>query len=337
MHRFKNMLCVINSETVGVPALERAVALCARNQARLTVVEVIERRATDIALPTDEGLPGDLRAAVVKAHTQTLDRLVEPYRSRADVTTRVLIGVPFLSVIREVLLRQYDLVIKNPDSPDWLDRVFGSDDMHLLRKCPCPVWLLTPDAPAAYRRILAAVDVNDAYTPNELDSRRALNQQVLELAVSLAQSEGAELHVVHAWDAPGEGLLRRAWADVSEERVADYVEQVRRGREARMDALVQGVTGHPAQDTADAPRFRAHLVEGSAGREVPALARRIGADCLVMGTVGRTGVSGFFIGNTAETILDQVTCSVLALKPPGFVTPVRPEEDEVSRRSPPHT
>ena len=44
-----------------------------------------------------------------------------------------------------------------------------------------------------------------------------------------------------------------------------------------------------------------------------------------MGTVGRTGVQGFFIGNTAEEILNQVECSVLAVKPPGFESPVKQE------------
>jgi len=38
--------------------------------------------------------------------------------------------------------------------------------------------------------------------------------------------------------------------------------------------------------------------------------------------MGRTGVPGLFIGNTAESVLHQVDCSVLALKPPGFVSPV---------------
>jgi len=41
-----------------------------------------------------------------------------------------------------------------------------------------------------------------------------------------------------------------------------------------------------------------------------------------MGTVGRIGIRGLFIGNTAEAILNQVECSVLAVKPPGFQTPV---------------
>ena len=77
---------------------------------------------------------------------------------------------------------------------------------------------------------------------------------------------------------------------------------------------------------ADAMQFlspKKHLVKGVPRREIPALAKRLGADLVVMGTVARTGVPGFFIGNTAETILRSVRCSVLAVKPEGFVSPVR--------------
>jgi nucleotide-binding universal stress UspA family protein len=41
-----------------------------------------------------------------------------------------------------------------------------------------------------------------------------------------------------------------------------------------------------------------------------------------MGTVGRTGLPGFFIGNTAEEVLQTATTSVLAVKPAGFESPV---------------
>ena len=45
-------------------------------------------------------------------------------------------------------------------------------------------------------------------------------------------------------------------------------------------------------------------------------------DLIVMGTVLRTDIPGLFIGRTAEGILNTIDCSVLAVKPPGFVTPV---------------
>jgi nucleotide-binding universal stress UspA family protein len=49
-------------------------------------------------------------------------------------------------------------------------------------------------------------------------------------------------------------------------------------------------------------------------------------DLIIMGTVARTGIPGFLMGNTAETILNRIECSVLAIKPAGFVTPVTLED-----------
>jgi len=42
-----------------------------------------------------------------------------------------------------------------------------------------------------------------------------------------------------------------------------------------------------------------------------------------MGTVCRTGIAGFLIGNTAENVLNDVDCSVLTVKPEGFASPKR--------------
>jgi len=53
------------------------------------------------------------------------------------------------------------------------------------------------------------------------------------------------------------------------------------------------------------------------------LLRKQPIDVLVMGTLGRTGISGFIIGNTAENVVQKLECSLLALKPGGFVSPVK--------------
>jgi nucleotide-binding universal stress UspA family protein len=56
---------------------------------------------------------------------------------------------------------------------------------------------------------------------------------------------------------------------------------------------------------------------------IPDFAMEEQIDLIVMGTVGRSGISGLFIGNTAEKVLQKVDCSVLAVKPEGFVSPVK--------------
>ncbi len=326
MRRFKNILFVADSGRKGSDAFERAVSLAENNQASLTVVDVVERVTVGIGMPEGGPISGDLQAAMVSAHMQGLEALVDSYRKRIEIHIKVLTGVPFLEIIREVLRNGRDLVIRIPEAWDWRDRLFGSDDMHLLRKCPCPVWFIKPQAPKAYRRILAAVDVGDEHPPSELESLRALNRQILEMASCLALSEFAELHIVHAWEAIGESAMRGAFMQTPEEDIIAYVEHVRRRCEASLDGLIREVTGNLGQDTLDYLKLQTHLVKGLARKEIATLAKRIEADLVVMGTVARTGVPGFIMGNTAETILNKIDCSVLAIKPPGFVTPVMLEE-----------
>jgi len=52
------------------------------------------------------------------------------------------------------------------------------------------------------------------------------------------------------------------------------------------------------------------------------LAAKKRVDLIVMGTVCRTGIAGFFIGNTAENVLQRVDCSMLTVKPEGFISPI---------------
>ncbi len=141
------------------------------------------------------------------------------------------------------------------------------------------------------------------------------------MACSLALSEFAELHVAHAWETISENTMRDS-LHMPEENIIAYLEEERLNHVASLDALMQEVTGDLGQDALDYLKPQTHLVKGYARKEIPLLAKQIGADLIVMGTVARTGVPGFIMGNTAESILNQIDCSVLAVKPPGFTTPV---------------
>jgi len=325
MRRFKNILCVIEHGKAGTPALEQAITLAEHNQANLTVVSVVPMVPAAIGMPGGGLISRDLQAAVVREREARFLSLLEPYRQRCDFQHGVLKGTSFLEIIRAVLRNGHDLVIKCPESPSWLDRFFSGDDMHLMRKCPCPVWLVKPEASKTYRRILAAVDVHDGYPPKELETRHRLNVQILEMAASLAISESSELHVVHAWESMTELVSAFMISpDFSEEEIAANMEKERRRQQSLLDEFIRTlkINSDAARDALDYLQLSTHLLKGSPRREIPVLAKRLQADCIVMGTVARTGIRGFIMGNTAETILEQIDCSVLAIKPPGFVTPV---------------
>ncbi|MFB1488810.1 MULTISPECIES: universal stress protein [unclassified Thiocapsa] len=321
MERFKKILFVVDAEKACLPALERAVALAANNEADLAVVAVIPRLHTGIHLFGDGATSDDLQAAAEAQQRLRLSSLIEPYGRRLRIRTDVLIGTPYLEIIREVLSEGHDLVIRPPDGAAWSGRLIGTDEMNLLRKCPCPVWLIKCGGSRSFRRILAAVDVGDSNRPGE-ETRHAMNCRIIEVASALARSERAELHVVYAWDAVGEAIMRGTTVNTPEKYVASYLRQVKERGAANLEALLGEVTEVAGPFTPDDPKLKTHLVRGSARKEIPALAKQLEIDLVVMGTVGRTGIPGLLMGNTAETILQQVDCSVLAVKPPGFVTPV---------------
>ncbi|MDD3448536.1 MAG: universal stress protein [Gammaproteobacteria bacterium] len=325
MRLFSNILYVTESRAASGAALERAVTLAENNQASLSVVRTVERLSAGIGLPPGGPISSELQAAAERAHARELDELLAPYRKRISIRHRILSGTPFLEVIGEVLREGHDLVIKVPESPSWLDRVFGSNDMNLLRQCPCPVWLARPQRRKTYRRILVAVDVDDAYPPEELETRGALNRQAVEMACSLALSEFAELHIVHAWEAIGEGMMRGPFISAPEKKITAYINQVKRQRAASLDAILHEAFRILGDAALDYLKPHTHLVKGHASKMIPRLAGHIQADLVVMGTVARTGIPGFVMGNTAETILNQIECSVLAIKPYGFVSPAAPK------------
>jgi universal stress protein E len=181
--------------------------------------------------------------------------------------------------------------------------------MRLMRKCPCPVWVVKPAHHERYARILAAVDPD----PDD-DTKDALNGTIMELATSLAQLEQSELHAVHAWTMYGEYLLRDR-GRLPEQQMATWLRKTLDRHELALDRLLREFGVTPLA-------HRIHLVKGEAALVIPTLADEKQVDLIVMGTVCRTGIAGFFIGNTAEEILQVVDCSVLTVKPEGFVSPV---------------
>lgn len=324
MREFRKILCAVESEKDCKSFLERAVRLAETNQASLTVIDTAPLMTPIIGTAEGGSISAGVQDAMVHSHTRELEAVVDPYRKRASIETKILVGTPFLEIIREVLSGAHDLVVKMPENLHWAHRFFGSDDMHLLRKCPCPVWLIKPDAPDTYRSVLAAVDVDDGYAPEEMETRRALNHEIIARAVAIAVADSAELHIAHAWQAASESALRHSvFVQKAEEEVNIYVDQLRQHHNACLEAFLSEVATNQGRASLDYLEPKIHLIKGWARHEIPALARNIGADLVVMGTVARTGIPGFIIGNTAETILNHLDCSVLAIKPPGFVTPVK--------------
>ena len=312
MKRFKKILLLFRDERVDQAALQRAVALMRANRARLTVVGVVPELPRDVRMLVSSVHPLDLQKLEIRDRTQQLEAILAAVRDDGiRVAAKVLCGTPFLEVIREVLRSKHDLVVLTAEGRGGLkERLFGSTSMHLMRKCPCAVWVMRPTRRIRYSKILAAVDTD----PSD-NQKEALNVKIMDLASSLARMENSRLHIVHAWRLEGESTLRSGFARVPAAKLSETLREVRGQHKQHLERLLKG---YPLQKI----KHQVHLLKGHADKLIPALAAAEKVNLVVMGTVCRTGIPGFMIGNTAERILQQVDCSVLTAKPDGFVTPV---------------
>ena len=319
MKRFSNILLVIDDRTDYAAALKRAVTLAKSNDARVTVCANIDAAPTDVRMRVITITSREVVDVAVAKTQEWLDDIVDSVPTdEVSIDTKVLVGKPFIEIIRQVLADDHDLLIKSADADRGLrEMLFSSTDKHLMRKCPCPVWIIKPTERQNYVRILAAVD-QDAEEP----VKDVLNRQILEMFTSMALAEYSEAHVVHAWQVFGEGLLKSHKWDFSEGEFEAMLDEEAAERRRWLEDLVSRYGKLADMSGSDAPELHLHVIKGPAEQVVPELARELAVDLGVMGTVARTGIEGFFMGNTAESILGELNCSVLTMKPPGFTSPV---------------
>lgn len=305
MHRFGNILVVLDRVSAFDDNLLQGKALAERDGAQLTLAVCLQEFGND-------GDRQDLQSAYVDQLRDRLDELADGLSAAGtDASAKLLFGRPSLEVIVQVLHVGHDLVIKTAQRTGAVrPSPLGATDLHLLRDCPCPVWILPPSGADA-GVVLAAVDTATATSEDAI-----LNDSIIETALALAAMTNAPVHLVHAWSLSlVQSVLKTPWLNVAggsnSARVREQVDVNRR----RFDDFV-------ARHRLAAQNLQFHYVEGEPEDIIPALARDLDAGVIVMGTESRSGVPELLDGNTVEVILTRVDCSVLAIKPPDFKTPV---------------
>ncbi|MCG8672413.1 MAG: universal stress protein [Pseudomonadales bacterium] len=324
MKRFSNILCVVDPDKTMDTVVEQSVKIASDHQADITFISVIkETKFWRKVFSDKEDYANDLDK-YIESKRLAIEQCIRSTGSSVKAAIVVSSGIRFIEIIKRVNHHRHDLVVKCAEDMDWVDRMLGGEDMHLLRKCPCPVLMLRPEQKDHFRKVLATVDVNDDHIGLEEERvQEQLNQQVLEYGAALSMPELSEMHIGSAWEAYGEDFYRfGAFSQLPEDKVDQYVEQERRECTAKLETLVRRMENILGKAAVQYLQPRSHLVNGKASKEIPMLVENLDIDLIVMGTVGRVGIPGLIIGNTAESILEQTKCSILAIKPEGFKTPV---------------
>jgi nucleotide-binding universal stress UspA family protein len=297
-----SILVDIDATAVDHAALERAGRLAASSGGRLKIVDVLP----DVPTSARRFVTAALEQELVDHRHELLTRAAER-RARGTVTTEVLRGRPGLALIHDVLRSGHDLLVRSHGRERVESiRPFGAIDMELLRHCPCPVWLVgaTQRTPS---RVLAAIQAD---SPEQ--AGQDLNLTIMEWALTLKALWGCEVTLLHAWSTFGETVLR---SRLPESEFVQYVEASRDAATAAMAAFRRPFEGRLADVAVE-------VVEGEPEDVITRFVRSHGIDVVVLGTVARTGIAGLVMGNTAERVLQRLRGSVLAVKPPGFVSPV---------------
>jgi universal stress protein E len=253
------------------------------------------------------------RNRVVANLADAADRVLRDLEQEAkgegvQATRKLVSGKGWLEIIKQVLRDKHDLVVVGTREPSaWRRLLFGNTAMKLLRRCPCPVLVNKLGISHGPTSLLIATDLKPS------------SQEALRLGIALAIKWNAHVDVLHVVEYP----LDRLWATaLPDARETDYHAQVR----AEAEKLLQQQLEKTEYQRLGS-KLKIHLVDGDGLPDISIqhFLQVHGNQLLVMGTIARGGIQGIMIGNTAERLLPEVHCSVLAVKPPDFVCPIKLE------------
>ncbi|MDY6976786.1 MAG: universal stress protein UspE [Pseudomonadota bacterium] len=301
----KRILAVVDAERDNQPALSRAYELASKTGATVTAMMVVYDLSYDMTTMLSPDERESMRDAVTKEHAKWLSaQLKEQGFSETDIVVEWN-NRAYEAIIYYALNNQIDLVVKATKKHDDLASViFTPTDWHLMRKCPRPVLLVKEHDWPEGGEIIAAVNVG-----TEDDEHAALNDKLTVIANDYASLLKGNVNLVNSYPSTPLNIA----IEVPEFDPDTYHDAVKNHhtKEMRSHALKYGI-----------PEDKCVVKEGLPEKVIPQVAETLDAELVVIGTVGRVGISAALIGNTAEHVIDELNCDVLAIKPDGFESPI---------------
>lgn len=307
MHHYQNLLYISHGTENETEGLKQALSLARNNQSPLKLLVMCP------SFPNYQKKYEDFVMTQTRAAIKATSEALKISEGLLNISIELMDGDKLIAtrIIQSVLRHDHDLVIKEADSRGGKGG-FKAIDMELLRKCPVPVWLCRP-----IKHSRQDIQVAVAIDPDSAEpAARDLSIRMLELSNSLAASCSGELHIVSCWNYEMERSLRaNVWVKTTEEELNKTALKIQHQHRSALDNLVK---------SADfSGTHHIHHLKGEADELIPSFVTEQKIDILVMGTVARTGIPGFMFGNTAENIVQNLTCSLMALKPNGFVSTIK--------------
>jgi universal stress protein E len=210
------------------------------------------------------------------------------------------------AIIRRAQAIKADLIVASLHSGrhrlPWLLRL---TDWELVRSSPVPVLLVKNPHPYRRSAVLAAIDPSHAHSkPLQLD------KEILQVGKKLSEALRGSLHAVHAYAPYPMSIYPEVITPGSLEDMQEDAERTAQSRFSR------------ALRSARIARSRQYLIARQPIDAIPEASRKSRCAMVVMGAISRSGYKRLLIGNTAERILDELTCDIMVIKPAKFVSGV---------------
>ncbi|WP_077709645.1 formate C-acetyltransferase, partial [Escherichia coli] len=305
---------VIDPNQDDQPALRRAVYLHQRIGGKIKAFLPIYDFSYEMTTLLSPDERTAMRQGVISQRTAWIHEQAKYYLN-AGVPIEIKVvwhNRPFEAIIQEVISGGHDLVLKMAHQHDRLEAViFTPTDWHLLRKCPSPVWMVKDQPWPEGGKALVAVNL-----ASEEPYHNALNEKLVKETIELAeQVNHTEVHLVGAYPVTPINIA----IELPEFDPSVYNDAIRGQHLLAMKALRQkfGINENMT-----------HVEKGLPEEVIPDLAEHLQAGIVVLGTVGRTGISAAFLGNTAEQVIDHLRCDLLVIKPDQYQTPVELDDEE---------
>ncbi|MDV5168314.1 universal stress protein [Photobacterium rosenbergii] len=307
---FRHLLLPVAPDQPLGDAFQEVLQIADSQSAKVTLVSVIEKldELKEIARYSSKVM--GLLDEATKTSRQTLEGHVQLLKAKyPKITFSVLVrlGIPFVEIIKAADELQASMIVIDTHRQNKTEACQrGSTTRHLMRKSALPIWSSNSHQ-SPISRVAVAVDVSS-------EEQLAFNEKILSLALEVCASTGAELTLLHAWHVDLKGFFRK-WGNYRDLDIDLISKEMRLDRAERLKSLL-------AQHTDSPVRQQIKLLEGDAKEAIPRMVKEKSIDMVIMGSQSRSGIAGFLMGNTAESMLDKLTCSVLTLKPDAFHSPV---------------
>lgn len=298
MRRIESVLVAVDFSECSRSALRQAARISRMSSATLHVLHVAESLVVTEVAEATRTSPAEVRREVTARAGEDLEAWFAEIERPEKVELHVKCGSTIDQVLRAVHDTAPDLLVLGVHGVGGVGEGAGIVATKAVRKAPTKVLLVNQAHTDAFRVVVACVDFSDS-TPD-----------VVNHAIRLAREDKSELHLLHVYSGPWHHLHYRApTPEMSPEFRQEYLATL----ETRLETCLQD-----AEPTGGLDVKFGLLDHRSYGRGIVHYARQTGADLVVLGTHGRTRLRYILMGSTAERVLRELPCSVLAIKPEGF-------------------